>query len=163
MSIPAGLTNCIKTDKQHKKNLKIKPMATIIQKLEFKNTKTKQLYNLYMDAKLHGLITDGPVTISEKPGSNLEVFGGYITGKTLQTVKNKLIVQEWIGSDWGKSAEASVFVLSFEQKGNNAVMNVFHGNVPDDKAASLDKGWHDHYWKPWKQHLAGKAITRPEA
>ena len=138
-------------------------MATIIQKVVFKKTKTKQLYDLYMDAKLHGMITNGPVKISEKAGSKLEVFGGYITGKTLQTVKNKLVVQEWYGSDWSKKDEASVFVLSFEQKGDDVVMNVFHGNVPDDKAPGLDKGWHDHYWKPWKQYLTGKTITRPEA
>lgn len=137
-------------------------MATIIQEVVFKNTKTKQLYDLYMNAKLHCMITSGPVKIAEKPGSKLNVFGGYITGKTLQSVKNKLIVQAWHGSDWNAKAEDSVFVLSFEQKGNDAVMHVFHGNIPDDKAASLDKGWFDHYWNPWKQWLAGKPITRPE-
>jgi len=115
-----------------------------------------------MDAKLHSLITAGPVKISEKTGSKLEVFGGYITGKTLQVIKNKLIVQSWHGSDWNAKDDDSAFVLSFEQKGKDAVMNVFHANVPDDNAASLDKGWHDHYWTPWKQHLAGKPITRPE-
>ncbi|MBS1600765.1 MAG: hypothetical protein JST75_21275 [Bacteroidetes bacterium] len=137
-------------------------MATINQKIVFKNAKVKQLYDLYMDAKLHGMITNAPVKISEKAGSVLESFGGYISGKTLLTVKNKLIVQEWIGSDWGAKAEASVFALSFEQKGSDGIVHVFHGNVPDEKAAGLDKGWHDHYWKPWKQFLAGKEITRPE-
>jgi len=136
-------------------------MATIIQKVVFKNTQAKQLYNLYMDAKLHGMITGGPVKISEKIGSKLEVFGGYVTGKTLQVIKNKLIVQSWHGSDWGAKDDDSVFVLSFEQKGEDAVMNVFHANIPDDKSARLDKGWHDHYWSPWKQYLAGKPITRP--
>jgi activator of HSP90 ATPase len=137
-------------------------MATIIQKVLFKNIETKQLYSLYMDSKLHGLITAGPVTISEKPGSELEVFGGYISGKTLQVVKNELIVQQWRGSDWNRKDSDSAFILSFEQKGKDAVLNVIHANIPDDKAASLDKGWHDHYWNPWKQHLAGKPITRPE-
>jgi len=137
-------------------------MATIIQKIVFKNTKTSQLYNLYMDAKLHGLVTAGKVTISEKPGSALKVFDGYITGKTLQTVKNKLIVQQWHGSDWGDGSNDSVCALSFEQKGKDAILNVFHANVPDDKAQGLDKGWHDHYWKTWKQYLAGKEIKRPE-
>lgn len=136
-------------------------MATIIQKVVFKNTKTSQLYQLYMDATLHGMITNSKVTIGEKPGSNLKVFDGYITGKTLQTVKNKLVVQQWFGADWGQGAEDSVFVLSFEQKGKDAVLNVFHGNVPDDKAAGLDKGWHDHYWEPWKMYLAGREIKRP--
>lgn len=137
-------------------------MATIIQKVVFKDTKTKQLYDLYMDAKLHGMITNGPVKISEKPGSKVEAFGGYVTGKTLQAVKNKLVVQEWIASDWGSKAEPSVFVLTFEQKGADAVLNVFHGNVPEKQAKGLDEGWHGHYWKPWKQYLAGKEITRPE-
>jgi activator of HSP90 ATPase len=138
-------------------------MATIIQKLVFKNTKTKQLYDLYMDAKLHSLITAGRVRISEKPGSELEVFDGYITGKTLLATKNKLIVQSWHGSDWSAKDDDSAFVLCFEQKGKDAVMNVFHANVPDDKATGLDKGWHDHYWKPWGQYLAGKKIARPVA
>jgi|SRR5215831_20886059 len=137
-------------------------MATIIQKVVFKNTKISQLYNLYMDAKLHGMITNGKVTISDKPGSQLNVFDGYITGTTLQTVKNKLVAQQWHGSDWAKGSEDSIFVLTFDQEGNDAILHVFHGNVPDDKAASLDKGWHDHYWKPWKQYLEGKPITRPE-
>ncbi|MDP4260991.1 MAG: SRPBCC domain-containing protein [Bacteroidota bacterium] len=134
---------------------------TIIQKVVFRNTKTKALYDLYMDGKLHGMITAGPVKISEKPGSILQVFGGYITGKTLQVEKNQLIVQQWRGSDWSKKDTDSIFILSFEQRGKNAVMNVIHANVPDDKAAGLDKGWQDHYWKPWKQYLAGKTITRP--
>lgn len=137
-------------------------MSTIVQKIVFKNTKTNQIYNLYMDAKLHGLITNGKVTISEKVGSKLNVFGGYITGKTLLTVKNKLIVQQWYAADWADGSDDSVFALTFEQKGKDAIMNVFHGNVPDDKAKGLEKGWHDHYWNPWKQYLAGKEITRPE-
>jgi len=137
-------------------------MATIVQKVVFKNTTTKKLYELYMDPKLHGMITAGPVKISEKPGGKLEAFGGYITGKTLQVVKNKLVVQQWHGSDWDAQSEDSVFVLSFEQKGKDAILNVFHANVPDKHAADLDKGWQGHYWKPWKQYLSGKSIVRPK-
>ena len=137
-------------------------MATIIQKIIFKNSKAKQVYDLYMNPTLHGMITNAPVKISAKPGSRLEVFGGYISGKTLMAVENRLVVQEWIGSDWKANAGPSVFSLSFEQKGADVVMHVFHANVPDAQAASLDKGWHDHYWKPWKQYLSGKKITRPE-
>jgi activator of HSP90 ATPase len=140
----------------------LKMAKTIIQKLVFKNTKTNALYDLYMDAKLHGMITNGPVKVSEKPGSALEAWGGYISGKTLQVVKNQLIVQQWRGSDWSEKDADSVFVLSFEQHGKDAVLNVIHANLPDEHAASLDKGWHDHYWNPWKQYLAGEPITRPE-
>lgn len=137
-------------------------MATIIQKVVFKNTTGESLYDLYMNAKLHSVITDGPVEISEKVGSSFNAFGGYITGKILQLVKNQLIVQSWRGSDWDSKDSDSACLLSLEQKGNDAVLNMIHANVPDDKAKSLDKGWYDHYWNPWKQHLAGQTITRPK-
>ncbi|HUL43716.1 MAG TPA: SRPBCC domain-containing protein [Bacteroidota bacterium] len=136
-------------------------MATIIQKVVFKNATTRQLYNLYMDPKLHARISGGPVKISEKVGSRMEAHGGYITGKMLQRVKNKLIVHTWRGSNWSAQDGDSVFVVSFGRKGRDAVLHMTHANVPDEHAGHLDKGWRDHYWKPWKQYLSGKKITRP--
>ena len=136
-------------------------MATIIQKVVFKNTKKESLYELYMNAQLHSLIVDGPVEITEKVGSSFNAFRGYITGKNLQLVKNQLIVQSWRGSDWDKNDADSAFLISLEQNANDTVLNMVHANVPDDKAKSLDKGWHDHYWNPWKQHLSGQKIIRP--
>ena len=137
-------------------------MATINQRVVFKNTSTKKLYRLYMDANLHGFITAGPVNISSKAGSRLNVFGGYITGRTLMTVNNKLVVQSWRAAKWSKIDPDSALILSFEQKGRNAVMYLCHANVPAGRAKGLNKGWHEHYWTPWKQYLAGRKITRPE-
>lgn len=113
-----------------------------------------------MDAGLHSLITDGPVEISETVGKNFNVFGGYITGKNLQLVKNQLIVQSWRGSDWDENDNDSVFILAMEQKGDDAVLKMIHANVPENQEADLAKGWRDFYWNPWKQHLAGKKIKR---
>jgi activator of HSP90 ATPase len=134
---------------------------TIIQKIIFKKATTKALYELYMSAKLHSLITGGQVKITQKVGDRFRVFDGYITGKNLQLIKHQLIVQSWRGSDWDAKAKDSTFLISFEQKGSDALINVVHANVPDKAADSLDKGWRNHYWKPWKQWLAGKQITRP--
>jgi activator of HSP90 ATPase len=137
-------------------------MATIIQKVVFKNTKKESLYDLYMNPALHSLITDGPVEVSESIGSNFRAFGEYITGKILQIEKNQLIVQSWHGSDWDDKESDSAFILSLEQRGNDAVLNVVHANVPEKQAADLARGWHDYYWKPWKKHLAGKSIKRTQ-
>jgi len=136
-------------------------MATIIQQEVFKGTTTKSLYDLYMNAKTHSLIIDGPVVVSEVPGSSFTAFGDYITGKILMLVKDQLIVQSWRGSDWKKDDPDSVFVLALEQKGKDSVLNMIHSNVPEEHMKNLDQGWHDHYWNPWKQHLAGQTIKRP--
>ena len=135
-------------------------MATIVQKEVFKNTQSEALYELYMNAGLHSLITNGPVEISDNAGSSFNAFGGYITGKNLMLVRGRLIVQLWRGSDWDK--KDSVFVISLEQKGKDTLLNMVHANVPDNKEARLAKGWKEHYWNPWRQHLAGETITRPK-
>lgn len=135
---------------------------TIVQKVVFKNTTPKALYDLYMDAKKHSVVTGGPAKISEKVGSPYSVHGDYIKGKNLHLVKNQTIVQTWRAKGWEKNDPDSIFTINLEQKGKDVVLHATHANIPDKHAAGIDKGWHGHYWNPWKQHLAGKTITRPK-
>jgi activator of HSP90 ATPase len=135
---------------------------TIVQKVLFKNTTPKALYDLYVNPKKHAMISGAPATISAKEGAKFSLFGGYFTGKNLHTIKDQLIVQSWRGAEWAKTDADSVFSIHLEPKGKDVVLLATHANVPDKNEASLAKGWNEHYWNPWKQHLAGKTITRPK-
>jgi activator of HSP90 ATPase len=134
----------------------------ITQKLVFKKTKPKALYNLYMNAKEHAHIAGSPVKISSKVGSPFTAHGGYITGSSIYNVKDSIIVQSWRSADWDSTEPDSTFTIILEPKGKDTILHAVHSNVPDKNAESISKGWHDHYWKPWKQHLAGKKIKRPK-
>ena len=129
---------------------------TITQKVVFKNTTTKALYDLYMNEKKHSEITGGPAKISAKEGAAFSVYDGYIVGKNLHLVKDKMIVQTWRGSDWKKTDEDSVLVLTFHQKGKDAILKMAHVNVPSDQAQALKKGWDNFYWEPWKKYLTAE-------
>lgn len=129
---------------------------TIAQKVVFKNTTAKVLYELYMDAKKHSLVTGAPVKITPKEGTSYSAHGDYITGKNLCLVKDKLIVQTWRASDWDKTDTESIFIIRLEPKGKNVVLQMTHANVPKKQADEIKKGWHTYYWEPWKKHLAGK-------
>ncbi len=127
---------------------------TLTQKVVFKNQKAAQLYAMYLDSKLHTLITGGNAAkITAKEGAKFSAHDGYCFGKNLQLVKDKLIVQSWRGSDWNKDDIDSTFILEFVQDGNDAVINMVHANVPDRHAAGIKTGWTDFYWKPWKTYL----------
>jgi activator of HSP90 ATPase len=142
--------------------VKIKEMAkTIVQNIVFKNTKTKDLYDLYMNAKKHTLATGAPAKIIAKEGTRFSAHGDYISGKNLRLIKDKLIVQTWRGSDWNKPDVDSIFMIHLEQKGKDVLLKAVHAFVPDIHAVHLNKGWHDHYWKPWKQYLAGQSPAKP--
>lgn len=132
---------------------------TIFQKIFFSNTKTKDLYDLYMDSKKHSIATGALAHISPKEGGRYSAHGDYIKGKNLQLVKNKLIVQTWRGADWNKNDLDSTFIIYLEQKGHDALLYATHANVPDKYYDSIKKGWHEYYWKPWKKFLIGKPIT----
>jgi activator of HSP90 ATPase len=134
---------------------------TISQKVVFRKTSPKTLYDLYMNAKKHTMIAGGPVTISAKEGAPFSAHGDYIIGTNLKLVRDKLIVQTWRASNWDMSDSDSIFMILLEPKGKDVVMHAVHANVPDAHFTSIDKGWFDHYWNPWKQFLSGKPITRP--
>ncbi|HET6991000.1 MAG TPA: SRPBCC domain-containing protein [Bacteroidia bacterium] len=135
---------------------------TITQKVVFKNTTPKQLYELYMDAKKHSKVTGGPAKISTKEGAKYSTHGGYITGKNLRLVKDKLIVQAWRAQGWDKEDLDSTFVMKFEPKGKDVVLQMTHANIPEKHVTGIKKGWDEHYWKPWKNFLAGKPIVLPK-
>ena len=132
----------------------------ITQKVTFKNTKPKTLFELYMNAKLHALVTDAPAKISTKAGSAFSAYYGYCFGTTVYTVKDTLIAQTWRGSDWKSTDADSYFTIVLEPKGKDTILYAVHTNLPDDQAEGIKKGWFDFYWIPWKQHLAGKKIKR---
>jgi activator of HSP90 ATPase len=129
---------------------------TITQKVLFKNTTPKALYDLYMDAKKHTKATGAPAKISDKEGTKFSAHDGYITGKNLHLVKDKLIVQAWRGSDWNKDEMDSTFIIKLEPKGKDVVLQVTHANIPKKYADGIKKGWHEFYWEPWKEYLSGK-------
>lgn len=129
---------------------------TIIQNVIFKNVAAKDLYDLYMNAEKHSLTTGAPAKISAKEGSIFSAYDGYITGKNLKLIKDRLIVQTWRGQDWSLGDYDSTFILALEQKGKNVVLHAIHTNVPDNQVKGVDKGWYEFYWEPWKKYLAGK-------
>jgi activator of HSP90 ATPase len=134
--------------------------TTITQKIVFKNTTAKVLYDLYMNTKKHALVTGSPATISTKVGGKYTAHGGYINGENLQLVKDKIIVQTWRAQGWDEKDSDSIFMLNFEQKGKDVVAHVVHTNLPDKHSTHIDKGWHDHYWNPWKASISAKPVKK---
>ena len=135
----------------------------IVQTLVFKNTTPKALYDLYMNTKKHSIATGAPAHLSNKVGGKYSAHGGYITGANIHLLKDKMIVQSWRTQEWSTDDPDSTFIIYLEQKGKNTVLHMIHANLPDKHAESINKGWHIHYWEPWKKYLAGKPVAKSPA
>ncbi|HXS58259.1 MAG TPA: SRPBCC domain-containing protein [Hanamia sp.] len=133
---------------------------TIVQDVLFKNTPPGHLYEIYMNADKHSTATGAPAEIADKEGSTFSAHNGYITGKNLQLLKDRLIVQSWRAQSWSSDDIDSTFIIYLEQKGADTMLHAIHANVPDDAFAGLDSGWHKMYWEPFELYLAGTPISK---
>lgn len=131
---------------------------TITERVVFKNATVKDLYELYMNAAKHTASTGYPASIEDKVGAEFSASGDYFTGKNLHLVRNQLIVQTWRAADWNETDGDSIFLLSLEQKGKDAILNMVHAFLPDQQAEDIKRGWTTYYWKPWKMYLEGKQM-----
>jgi len=124
----------------------------IVQSVQF-SASARQLYEMYIDPKLHAAFTGAPVKISPKAASPFTAFGGMLSGSTLLTVPGKLIIQRWRGSHWKKTDLDSTLILTFVQDGKRGRIDLVHVNVPDHDHAGVTSGWKTYYWQPLRAHL----------
>ena len=128
-------------------------MAKIIRQSVTLPAPPSALYDQYLDRKRHSKIIDAAVTIGRKPGAAFSAWDKSITGRILQLVPGRLIVQSWRTDDWNKSDVDSTLILSFSTERRGGRIDMIHANVPDRHAASISDGWRNFYWKPWREYL----------
>ena len=125
---------------------------TIQQNVTFK-AKAAKLYALYADSKLHSAATGQKATVGAA-GGQFSAFGGMISGKILQTVKNKSIVQTWRAKSWKKADPDSILILTFEDTKSGGCVSMVHANVADHDAKGVTAGWKNFYWDSWRKYLS---------
>ncbi len=113
----------------------------------------ERLYRIYLSAREHAAACGwGRARITPRIGGGM-ALAPHISGKFLQLVPGRMIVQTWRGADRKKSEPDSVLILSFGRARGGARLEMIHANVPNVHATSIAGGWRSYYWKPWKAYL----------
>jgi len=117
----------------------------------------KQLFDSYLDSKLHSSVTGGEARISRKAGGKFTAWNGQLLGHNLVIVPNKMIVQAWRSSHWKAADPDSILILRFSEAPGGARIDLAHVGVPEHDHKGVTLGWKKYYWEPWKKYLAGKS------
>src|SRR5438045_2683656 len=111
-----------------------------------------EVYEALIDARKHGKFTGGKATISRKVGAPFSIFGGSLSGKNLEIVPDKKIVQAWRADDW-PADHFSRATFSLKKVKGGTQLSFYQSGVPDEHVASIKEGWNSFYWKPMKAML----------
>jgi activator of HSP90 ATPase len=116
----------------------------------------QELYAMYLNPRAHAAITGHKVVIGARPGARFRAFDGALTGRILQTIPRRLIVQAWRSRPFHKDDPDSTLVLRFTPCGEKGRIDLTHVNVPDHDYEGVKNGWKQYYWNPWRKFLAAR-------
>ena len=125
---------------------------TIQQKATFRASPDK-LFDMYLSSRKHTAATGAKAVMSRKVGGRFTAHGSHLRGRNVAIVPKRLIVQAWRATNWKKGDLDSILVLVFSKVRGGGRVTMTHVNVPDANAASINRGWRDYYWTPWKAYL----------
>ncbi len=80
--------------------------------------------------------------MSEETGSEFSLWEGDITGKNLEFIPDRKVVQEWY---FGDQDDKSIVTININSDGENSIVTVEQTNIPDDDFAEIAEGWREYY------------------
>lgn len=127
--------------------------TTIKQTVEIERVTPEEVYSTLMNSAKHSKMTGSKAKIDGKVGGKFTAWDGYISGKNVELIPGKLIVQEWVTTEWPAGVEPSLlkFELFKTKKGAKIVLTQIM--VPVEQADNYANGWIDYYWNPMRAYF----------
>ncbi len=111
-----------------------------------------RVYELLVDSKQFAAVTGAPASGEGTEGAAFSSFGGHITGRHIELLPGKRVVQAWRAKAWPEGLYSIVrFELSADGKGTKVVFD--HDGFPEDMKEHLAQGWHANYWEKIAKHV----------
>ncbi len=119
-------------------------MSNIHQEVTLRGAPTR-IYQALVDAKRFGELTGAPATGDATEGAPFSAFGGHITGRHVELVPGKRVVQAWRAKTWPEGLY-SIARFELEAEGSGTKLIFDHEGFPADMKDHLADGWKANYW-----------------
>jgi activator of HSP90 ATPase len=113
----------------------------------------KRLFEVLTEAQHFSQLTDSPATITAEQGGQFSLFGGMISGQTIEIVPHTRLVQAWRAGNW-PSGVYSIIKFELTPIADHQTRLTFDQcGYPQEHQDHLATGWQDRYWTPIEQYL----------
>jgi activator of HSP90 ATPase len=107
------------------------------------NAEPSDVYSAITNPYTIELWSGYPAQMSIEPGSEFSLWEGDITGKNLEFVQDKKIVQEWY---FGDQVQKSIVTILISPDRENSLITIEHTNIPDEEFNGIAEGWKEYYF-----------------
>ncbi len=125
-----------------------------IEQTVFIEASPEDVYDALLDAKKHSAFTGSPATTNGRVGAEFKAWDRYISGKNVELVNGKKIVQEWETTEWPEGYPRSRLELTLTPKKGGTELRMVHSQVPAEQVSEYTSGWPESYWEPLKEYFA---------
>jgi len=108
----------------------------------------EQVFQIWLDSRLHTTITGGNYQIEPVTGGKFTAWDGYICGTLIDIEPSRRISMRWRASEFPQDAPDSPLELTFEDKGNETLVTLNHSTIPEGLGESHRQGWFNFYLDP---------------
>lgn len=105
----------------------------------------QDVYNALVNPNMIELWTGDDVVMDDQVGTEFSLYEGNISGKNLEIIPEKKIVQQWY---FGDQTEESIVTIILHKDKNNTSVEVRQTNIPDDAYENISDGWSYAYFEP---------------
>ena len=114
----------------------------------------KKVYEALTDAQKFSAFTGGaPAEIDAEAGGRFSCFGGQISGRNIELVPDKRVVQAWRAGNWGEGVY-SIARFELHEEGASTKVVFDQAGFPEEAAPHLEGGWAKMYWEPLRRYFA---------
>lgn len=117
-------------------------------------SKPHEIFEAFMDSEKHREFTGNNAKISRNIDETFDIDDGYITGKNVELVPNKKIVQLWRANepDWPDDHYSKI-ILELTPIDEGTKLTFKQTGIPEDCYEIIKDGWSTYYWEPLKLYL----------
>jgi uncharacterized protein YndB with AHSA1/START domain len=117
----------------------------------------KEIYTAWLDSTAHSKFTGSIVTVEPHVGGTHTAWNGTITGKTLELIPNRRIVQSWRSTDFPSEAPDSRLEVCLAPRKDGAEITFLHSGIPEGQGHEYEARWLDRYLTPMRQYFKLRA------
>ena len=106
------------------------------------NAEPSDIYSALTNPYTIELWSGYPSVMPSKAGEEFNMWDGDISGKIIDLVPDRKVVQEWY---FGDREIDSTVTITIAGNGGNTVVTVEHTNIPVEDYQNIAKGWNEYY------------------